>query len=339
MPESVSAAFSEPEDFGAAMRVDGFLNLFVTTPRQFRAQLTRISLNEIRLAAVEERVSRIAFVAVPANLLVVTFPIGNETAPILSGMRMTRAEFIATGPGAQFHARTDGASRWGTICISAHGLSDLGAALVDGAFPILSGTRRWRPPARAARELRSLHSATMRMAVQHPQALVDAEAAHGLEQQLLHAVLECLSDMRTEHELQAPEGHRSTMLRFEQALQRANSKRLSMTEICAQLQVQERSLRHLCAEHLGMSPTAYDRLRRMWHVRQMLRGSTLPSERVSAVARNHGFNDLGRFATNYRQTFGELPSSTLRRSRAQSIVDCGSQLSTHSSNFQRHKLS
>ena len=37
--------------------------------------------------------------------------------------------------------------------------------------------------------------------------------------------------------------------------------------------------------------------------------------RVTNIALANGFNQLGRFATDYRSAFGEAPSMTLRRSR------------------------
>jgi AraC-like DNA-binding protein len=86
-----------------------------------------------------------------------------------------------------------------------------------------------------------------------------------------------------------------------------------MAEICAALGVSERLLRSLCAEHLGMSPTTYLRLRRMSLVHRTLwRGAA--AETVSEVVRRCGFRNLGRFAADYRALFGELPSATLRRS-------------------------
>ncbi len=327
MPESLSAAFSEPEDFAAAMRPEGYLNFFVATPKQFRARLTQVSLNEIRLTAVEERTSRVAFVSVPVDAFLITFSIGSTKAPVFSGMRIRELEFVTVGPGEQFHARTDGPSHWGTIRLSTGGLSDYGAALVDGAFHIPRGARRWRPPAKMARDLRSLHAAAMRMAAQHPQALVDAEAAHGLEQQLVHAVLGCFSGLLPEEETHTQKQNRRTMLHFEQVLGRAKSRRPSLSEICAELRVSERYLRRLCAEHLGMSPAAYDRLRRMWLARRGLRGPAAPPTSVSKVARDNGFNDLGRFAVNYRRTFGELPSATLHRSRIRSTLHISAQVS------------
>jgi len=318
MRESVTAAFSEPEHFGAALRAEGYQNFIVRTPRGFRARLTQVSLNEIRLTAAEEQVPRVAFVAVPANVLLITFSIGQAQAPICAGIRVTEGEFVTVGPGEQFHARTDGASRWATIRLAANVLSGYGDALVDGAFSILPGTRRWRPRSRTARQIRSLHAAAMRMAAQHPEALVDPEAAHGLQQQLLHAVLECFSELSPEEEVKAQSRNQNTMLQFEHVLWRVRGKRPSLIEICTELQVRERRLRMLCADHLGMSPMTYERLRRMWLVRRTLRTST--SEKVSTVARDNGFHDVGRFATNYRETFGELPSVTLRESRTKSII-------------------
>jgi len=35
---------------------------------------------------------------------------------------------------------------------------------------------------------------------------------------------------------------------------------------------------------------------------------------VAEIARTHQFQEPGRFAVNYRATFGEMPSATLRRS-------------------------
>lgn len=321
MPESVTAAFSEAEHFDAALRAEGYRSLVVRAPRQFRARLTQVSLNEIRLTAAEERAARVAFVTVPPNVLLISFSIGQAPAPIFAGMRLTEGEFVTLGPGEQFHARTDGASRWGTIQLTTDTLSRYGNALVDGPFSILPGARRWRPRSRSARHIRSLHAAAIRMAVQRPEALIDFEAAHGLEQQLLHAVLECLAESSPEAEVKVQRRNQKIMLGFEHVLWRVQGKRLSLTEICAELQVRERHLRMLCADHLGMSPTTYDRLRRMWLARRALQISDGVSERVSTVARDNGFHDVGRFALNYRETFGELPSATLRGSRARSIVN------------------
>jgi AraC-like DNA-binding protein len=104
------------------------------------------------------------------------------------------------------------------------------------------------------------------------------------------------------------------VVRFEALLQAQPERNLRMAEICAALGVSERLLRSLCAEHLGMSPTTYLRLRRMSLVHRTLRRGEPEATSVSEVARGYGFGSLGRFAADYRALYGELPSATLRRS-------------------------
>ena len=81
MPGSVTAAFSEPEDFEAALRSEGCLSLVVTGPGQFQARLTQITLQSFRLLAGDGRLSRFAFIAVPAGMVLILFPIGNGSLP------------------------------------------------------------------------------------------------------------------------------------------------------------------------------------------------------------------------------------------------------------------
>jgi hypothetical protein len=51
MPGSVISLFSEPDEFQAALREDGLLNLLITGGGQFRARLTQVRLNHMRLSA------------------------------------------------------------------------------------------------------------------------------------------------------------------------------------------------------------------------------------------------------------------------------------------------
>ena len=76
MPGSRASVFGEAEDFQAALSADGVAGLLVTSRGQFRARLTQLTLDGWRLATVEEEQPRIAFVAVPAGMVLVSFPIG-----------------------------------------------------------------------------------------------------------------------------------------------------------------------------------------------------------------------------------------------------------------------
>jgi transcriptional regulator GlxA family with amidase domain len=164
--------------------------------------------------------------------------------------------------------------------------------------------------------LRGLHTAAIRIAGKSPQMLVDNEAARGLEQQLLHAVVECLSNAAIVGESRSDRGNREIAVRFEQLLGSCQGDKAEILEICSALQVSERHLRLVCAAHLGMGPMAYDRLRRLSRAHRMLRADS-SAKSVSTVARNNGFRGLGRFASDYKATFGEYPSATLLRKALQ----------------------
>lgn len=108
--------------------------------------------------------------------------------------------------------------------------------------------------------------------------------------------------------------HRDIMVHFERLLESQPDRAACVTEIGGVLGVSPRLLRALCAEYLGMSPTAYDRLRRMSLVRRALRRGDAKTASVSEVASRCGFHNVSRFTLNYRAAFNEPPSATLRRS-------------------------
>jgi AraC-like DNA-binding protein len=313
MAGSVTSVFSEPEDFEDALRKEGCRGLIITGRGEFRAQLTQITLHGVRLLEVEEQLARIAFIEVSPDMVVAAFPIGEESVLICGGVRTLAGEIMILSPGEQVHLRVDAPCRWGAIWFPADELVQYGRAMTDAAFTVGAATGRWRPAGEASRRLRSLHSAAIRVAAARPRALVAAEAARGLEQQLIDAIVECLSAGSAADDTRSKRRNRDIMARFEQLVQRGHGKIPAIPELSMEIGVSERLLRSLCAEHLGMSPTEYDRRRRMDLARRALRRGADEVATVSKVASHHGFRDPGRFSINYRAAFGETPSATLRR--------------------------
>ena len=85
----------------------------------------------------------------------------------------------------------------------------------------------------------------------------------------------------------------------------------SISAICSAVGVSERSLQYAFRSYVNMSPLAYLRSCRLSRVRSALRASDASANTVTAVAMRFGFLHLGRFARDYKQAFGELPSLTL----------------------------
>ena len=321
MPRSVTSVFSELEDFETALRKEGCLGLLTTGRGQFRARLTQITLHRLRLAGGDEQLSRIAFVAVPHDMVLISFPIGAASSLIWDGIGVRAGEIMIIGPGRRVHARTDGPCRWGAIWLPAEELIRYGRALTGAPFSVPPVARCWRPPPAAGRYLRQLHAAAIRVAKTQPQALVDAEAAHGLEQQLIGILVECLTGL-VDKRVPAIGQCQNILGRFEDLLQAEPARNLRMAEICSALAVSDRQLRILCAGHLGIKPIAYIRLRRMSLVRRALgQCEGNGGANVTEIARRHGFHNGGSFAASYRNLFGELPSATLARGLRGGMAD------------------
>jgi AraC-like DNA-binding protein len=89
--------------------------------------------------------------------------------------------------------------------------------------------------------------------------LADGEAAHGLEQQVIQALVECLSAGSVYGETEAAHRHRSILARFEDLLEADPLP--GVADMCTALGISERTLRQCCKEHLGMGPGHYRGLR------------------------------------------------------------------------------
>ncbi len=85
----------------------------------------------------------------------------------------------------------------------------------------------------------------------------------------------------------------------------------TIVDICRTLGISERTLQYAFRAYVDMSPLAYLRLRRLNRVRATLRASDPQTSTVTVIAMHFGFLHLGRFALDYKQLFGELPSATL----------------------------
>jgi len=93
----------------------------------------------------------------------------------------------------------------------------------------------------------------------------------------------------------------------------AEARDLTVTELCKVSGVSERTLQYAFHDIMGMSPLTYLHRLRLHRARDALRDATSDSTTVTDVAMNWGFWHLGEFSRAYKNCFGEVPSSTLRR--------------------------
>jgi AraC-like DNA-binding protein len=177
------------------------------------------------------------------------------------------------------------------------GASDLRLASdVDtrrGSGATLARTLRW-----VWRELQqpgsSLHSAQLVAECEDLLAAALVEAAAGSE-------------------LRAGAGTDETRLgRAEEFLAAHLRRPVSLAEVAEAADLSVRSLSRAFQRRHGEGPIGYLRNRRLEAARRDLQRAQPGEASVTAVALRYGFAHMGRFASRYREAFGETPSQTLR---------------------------
>ena len=96
-------------------------------------------------------------------------------------------------------------------------------------------------------------------------------------------------------------------------LRRHRGAAVPLDTLCQVVGRSERGLRNAFYSVHGMSPKRWMLAERLQGVRRALSDAATRPTTVTAVATDHGFYELGRFAGNYKEAFGEAPSETLRR--------------------------
>jgi transcriptional regulator GlxA family with amidase domain len=115
--------------------------------------------------------------------------------------------------------------------------------------------------------------------------------------------------------------YQNIVTRVEDLARTQSGEPLHIQFLCKQCGVTERTLRNAFHAVYGKTPYRHLRDLRMLDARHALLQPQSPATTVTAIAMQFGFLELGRFSVEYRSTFGERPSETLRRAAS---ADCAS---------------
>ncbi len=225
----------------------------ITDSGEFWAQCTRVVLHHLSLASTHERLSRVAFISLPTGLVRVIVPIGTSGV-VYCGTRVEPGCVITHGPGVGLHERLLGPCHLRDIVLPVRFFERYGAAIVGRTVAFPASFRLWRPVAASLRRLIALHASGTRIAEAQPARAADAEAARGLEQELIETLIECLHGAPAATDVVRPPRHTEVASRFEEALRDRLETSASLGEICTHLNVSGRSLRACCHAYSGYRP-------------------------------------------------------------------------------------
>jgi AraC family ethanolamine operon transcriptional activator len=100
----------------------------------------------------------------------------------------------------------------------------------------------------------------------------------------------------------------------------ANVGPVPVATLCRVLRVSPSTLENAFKTVTGVTPHAFFLRRRLNQARSVLLREDPLERRVTDIASELGFSELGRFAVRYREMFGESPSQTLRRNTATTVA-------------------
>ncbi|MGV0642106.1 helix-turn-helix transcriptional regulator [Mycolicibacterium sp. XJ879] len=107
--------------------------------------------------------------------------------------------------------------------------------------------------------------------------------------------------------------HKPVLLRRAMEFVEANvTTDIALADIAEAVHVTPRAVQYMFRRHLETTPLQYLRRLRLHYARQEMLAADRPYDTVTEIAARWGFAHTGRFALQYRQTYGESPHFTLR---------------------------
>jgi AraC-like DNA-binding protein len=312
MPSSAVHSFGDPAEYAAAIR-QGTYELTVTERGDFIAKLTRIDLRRLWMQRFSDNLPRISHITGWGGRAVFAFR--NQPGPSLlsSGVEMLPTNIVRYSEGQSYYRRSAGFASYGSMSMPVAEMVAVGAAMAGLDLTPPKDPLVLTPLASAMTRLQRLHATAAQLAEDAPEVIAHPEAARGLEQAVIEALVGCLDQGAASEDRVAQRQHSLVMRRFRRALEEDPSQPLYIAEICKTIGVSDRTLEVCCQEQLGMGPKRYLLLRRLHLAWRALREAAPDATTVTEVATRYGFWHFGRFAGEYRSLLGESPSATLHR--------------------------
>jgi AraC-like DNA-binding protein len=315
MPSSAVLTFTDPDEYAAAIRATR-AELTVAGRGRFTAKHIRIDLHRLWMQRFVENLPRIGHWSNVAGRAIISFRTRPGPRLLASGVEMQPSNFIRRREAEHYFQQSSGSTRFGSLSLPVAEMVSVSAAIGGyGLTPPPDSLLITPPPAAIAR-LQRLHAKAGLLAVKAPEIIADPEAARGLENALIEAMVHCFGNGEVGEDSVAQRQHELIMRRFRRVVEENPGQSLYLPEICAAIGVSDRTLRTCCQEQLGIGPKRYLVLRRLQLARRALRESASSTATVTEIATRYGFWHFGRFAGAYRSLFGEMPSATLHRPHA-----------------------
>jgi hypothetical protein len=228
MPSSQFLTFTDPFPYQAAIRAADW-EILPTAKGEFRAELTQINLNQLWMQRFHETLPQVQVGAVRPRRRVIGFLTDLHQPEMQHRGANISAQEIVTNFDVM-HIRTAGDSRYGGMSLTDDDFDAACQTLMGRKFEPSPFKHLVRPSHDLMTRLVKLHEAVGQIAKVTPDILEIPEVARGLEQQLIHLMVRCLTEGEQPEMTSGGLRHNVIVLRLEEFLEANPDRPLYLTE-------------------------------------------------------------------------------------------------------------
>jgi len=227
------------------------------------------------------------------------------------GHRMDSESLMVLIPGDEFCISASDWNQWSSMWVSHQVLQSM-CGLSDAI--LRWKTRVLQQSSESVAVLRSTLEKLGQAVDEEPSAFESVRAIHTTERKLAEGIRQAL-DVPAAAIIAGRRAlpRKQIMRQVMDFIDQHEGEYLSVADLASAAGSSERTLRTVFQEYFSVGPVRYLNVRTLHLARQALRASDFSTTSVGEVLTRHGVWEFGRFARDYRNLFGELPSQTLRK--------------------------
>ncbi len=193
IPSSAVRTFIDSDDYASAIRATR-AEFTVTGRGEFAAKLIRIDLHRLWMQRFSESLPRVAQSAFLPRRAIITFRTQSGPSLLWSGVAMEPANITRHSEGHEAHQLSSGLACFGAMSLPVEDMACGGTIMAGCDLAPPKDMLSLTPAPHALAKLQQLHAAAGQPTEDAPAVIAHPEAARGLEQALIEAMVGCLGE-------------------------------------------------------------------------------------------------------------------------------------------------
>jgi AraC family transcriptional regulator, ethanolamine operon transcriptional activator len=295
------------DEYEAAVR-HADIRVTISQRQQTYWALEHLSLGDVSLQWGQAAGPNVVEGTSQAGGLNLFLPQFNSDSIVGNGHRMKQGTLMLIEGGSEFCLASTSHNRWSSIYIpldqfTAHGIPELTTLRKHSVMAPTGATRR----------LRGMVETLGTVSASASDGLWKKSAVKTIRHKIAKAIGEAigLSKADAVHG-RSPFSRSQIAHRALQIVEEYSEPQISVDTLANKVGISERTLRAAFGEYFGIAPNRYLKLRTLHQARRRLKDSDPQETTVTEIALGLGIWELGRFSSDYKQLFDELPSQTLK---------------------------